>query len=62
MGKETGFLEIKREQPTRRKPEERIKDWFESTSRFLKRSSGSRARAAWIAACHFATLDARSTT
>ena len=29
MGKVTGFLEIQREQATRRNPEERIKDWFE---------------------------------
>ena len=29
MGKVTGFLEIDREQPTRRKVEERVKDWFE---------------------------------
>ncbi|HWE85445.1 MAG TPA: glutamate synthase subunit beta [Terracidiphilus sp.] len=29
MGKVTGFLEIDREQPTRRKAEERVKDWFE---------------------------------
>jgi glutamate synthase (NADPH/NADH) small chain len=29
MGKVTGFLEINREQPTRRKVEERVKDWFE---------------------------------
>ena len=29
MGKVTGFLEIQREQPTRRKPELRVKDWFE---------------------------------
>ena len=29
MGKVTGFLEINREQPTRRKAEERVNDWFE---------------------------------
>ena len=29
MGKVTGFLEINREQPTRRKVDERVKDWFE---------------------------------
>ncbi len=29
MGKVTGFLEIQREQPTRRKADERIKDWVE---------------------------------
>jgi len=29
MGKVTGFLEIDREQPTRRKVEDRVKDWFE---------------------------------
>ncbi len=29
MGKVTGFLEIQREQPTRRKVEDRLDDWFE---------------------------------
>ena len=29
MGKVTGFLEIEREQPARRKVEERVQDWFE---------------------------------
>ena len=34
MGKVTGFLEIQREQPTRRKPELRVKDWFEIYKEF----------------------------
>ena len=29
MGKVTGFLEIQREQPSRRKVEDRVQDWFE---------------------------------
>ena len=29
MGKVTGFLEIEREQMTRRSVEERVQDWFE---------------------------------
>ena len=29
MGKPTGFMEYTREQPLRRDPKERIKDWFE---------------------------------
>ena len=29
MGKVTGFLEIERAQPTRRKPDERIKDFYD---------------------------------
>ena len=29
MGKVTGFLEIEREQPTRRPVAERVNDWFE---------------------------------
>ena len=29
MGKVTGFLEIQREQPSRRKVEDRLQDWFE---------------------------------
>jgi hypothetical protein len=61
MGKDTGFLEIPREQPTRRSVEERVHDWFEIYQPFPKRSSAIRARDAWIAACLSATPAARST-
>jgi len=62
MGKDTGFLEIEREQPTRRKVEERVTTGLRFTNRSPSRSSATRAHAAWIAACRSATLAARSTT
>jgi glutamate synthase (NADPH/NADH) large chain len=62
MGKVTGFLEIEREQPARRKVEERLHDWLEIYQPFPKRSSASRPRAAWIAAFPSATPAVRSTT
>ena len=34
MGKDTGFLELQREQPGRRKVEDRVKDWFEIYEQF----------------------------
>ncbi len=55
MGKVTGFLEIQREQPTRRKPEERIKDWFEIYEPFpeeKQREQGARCMDCGVPFCH----------
>jgi glutamate synthase (NADPH/NADH) small chain len=55
MGKVTGFLEIPREQPTRRKPEERIKDWFEIYEAFpeeKQRQQGARCMDCGVPFCH----------
>jgi glutamate synthase (NADPH/NADH) small chain len=55
MGKVTGFLEIQREQPTRRKPEERIKDWFEIYDPFpeeKQREQGARCMDCGVPFCH----------
>src|SRR5580765_6708830 len=55
MGKVTGFLEIQREQPTRRKPEERIKDWFEIYEPFPEeklRTQGARCMDCGVPFCH----------
>jgi glutamate synthase (NADPH) small chain len=55
MGKVTGFLEIQREQPTRRKPEERIKDWFEIYDPFpeeKQRQQGARCMDCGVPFCH----------
>jgi glutamate synthase (NADPH/NADH) small chain len=55
MGKITGFLEIEREQPTRRKPEERIKDWFEIYEPFSEekqRQQGARCMDCGVPFCH----------
>lgn len=55
MGKVTGFLEITREQPTRRKPEERIKDWFEIYDPFpeeKQREQGARCMDCGVPFCH----------
>jgi glutamate synthase (NADPH/NADH) small chain len=55
MGKVTGFLEIQREQPTRRKPEERIKDWFEIYDAFpeeKQRQQGARCMDCGVPFCH----------
>jgi len=55
MGKVTGFLEIEREQPTRRKPEERIKDWFEIYEPFpeeKQRQQGARCMDCGVPFCH----------
>jgi glutamate synthase (NADPH/NADH) small chain len=55
MGKVTGFLEIQREQPTRRKPEERIKDWFEVYEPFpeeKQREQGARCMDCGVPFCH----------
>jgi glutamate synthase (NADPH/NADH) small chain len=55
MGKVTGFLEIQREQPTRRKPDERIKDWFEIYEPFpeeKQRQQGARCMDCGVPFCH----------
>jgi glutamate synthase (NADPH/NADH) small chain len=55
MGKDTGFLEINREQPTRRKPEERINDWFEIYNPFpeeKQREQGARCMDCGVPFCH----------
>jgi glutamate synthase (NADPH) small chain len=55
MGKVTGFLEIQREQFTRRKPEERVKDWFEIYEPFpeeKQREQGARCMDCGVPFCH----------
>ena len=55
MGKVTGFLEIEREQPTRRKADERIKDWFEIYEPFpeeKQREQGARCMDCGVPFCH----------
>ncbi len=55
MGKVTGFLELDREQPTRRKPEERIHDWFEIYQPFpeeKQREQGARCMDCGVPFCH----------
>jgi len=55
MGKVTGFLEIDREQPTRRKVEERLKDWFEIYEPFpeeKQRAQGARCMDCGVPFCH----------
>jgi glutamate synthase (NADPH/NADH) small chain len=55
MGKVTGFLEIQREQPTRRKADERIKDWFEIYEPFpeeKQRQQGARCMDCGVPFCH----------
>jgi glutamate synthase (NADPH/NADH) small chain len=55
MGKVTGFLELDREQPTRRKPEERIHDWFEIYNPFpeeKQREQGGRCMDCGVPFCH----------
>src|SRR5580693_2508486 len=55
MGKDTGFLEIGREQPTRRKVEERIHDWFEIYQPFpedKQRDQGARCMDCGVPFCH----------
>ena len=55
MGKVTGFLEIEREQPARRKPEERIQDWFEIYEPFpeeKQREQGARCMDCGVPFCH----------
>jgi len=55
MGKITGFLEIEREQPTRRKPEDRIKDWFEIYEPFpeeKQKAQAARCMDCGVPFCH----------
>ena len=55
MGKVTGFLEIQREQPTRRNAEERVKDWFEIYEPFpeeKQRDQGARCMDCGVPFCH----------
>jgi len=55
MGKVTGFLEIGREQPTRRKAGERIRDWFEIYEPFpeeKQREQGARCMDCGVPFCH----------
>ena len=55
MGKVTGFLEIQREQPTRRDPAERIRDWNEIYNPFpeeKQRQQGARCMDCGVPFCH----------
>jgi glutamate synthase (NADPH/NADH) small chain len=55
MGKDTGFLEILREQPTRRKVEDRVHDWFEIYEPFpeeKQREQGARCMDCGVPFCH----------
>ncbi len=55
MGKVTGFLEIDREQPKRRNPEERIHDWFEIYEPFpeeKQKEQGGRCMDCGVPFCH----------
>ncbi len=55
MGKVTGFLEIEREQAARRKPEERVHDWFEIYEPFpeeKQREQGARCMDCGVPFCH----------
>ncbi len=55
MGKDTGFLEIEREQPHKRKATERINDWFEIYEPFpeeKQREQGARCMDCGVPFCH----------
>ena len=55
MGKATGFLEIEREQATRRKVEDRLKDWQEIYQPFpeeKQREQGARCMDCGVPFCH----------
>jgi len=55
MGKVTGFLEIQREQPTRRNVEDRLKDWREIYEPFgeeKQREQGARCMDCGVPFCH----------
>ena len=59
MGKVTGFLEIEREQPTRRKVEDRLQDWFEIYEPFpeeKQREQGARCMDCGVPFCHTGKL------
>jgi len=55
MGKVTGFLEIQREQPSRRKVEDRVQDWFEIYEPFgevKQRAQAARCMDCGVPFCH----------
>jgi glutamate synthase (NADPH) small chain len=55
VGKPTGFLEFERTLPTRRPPEERVKDWFEIYQEFPRASvqeQGARCMECGVPFCH----------
>ena len=55
MGKDTGFLELQREQPVRRKTDERVNDWFEIYNPFpeeKQREQGARCMDCGVPFCH----------
>jgi glutamate synthase (NADPH/NADH) small chain len=55
MGKVTGFLEIEREQPARRKVDERVHDWLEVYAPFpeeKQREQGARCMDCGVPFCH----------
>jgi glutamate synthase (NADPH) small chain len=55
MGKVTGFLEIKREQPSRRDAQERVSDWLEVYQPFpeeKQRQQGARCMDCGVPFCH----------
>ncbi len=55
MGKPTGFLEYERVLPTRRAPEQRVKDWFEIYQEFPRTSlqqQGARCMECGVPFCH----------
>jgi glutamate synthase (NADPH/NADH) small chain len=55
MGKVTGFLEIERQQPTRRQVEDRVKDWLEIYEPFpeeKQREQGARCMDCGVPFCH----------
>ncbi len=55
MGKVTGFLEIEREQPSRRKVDVRLQDWFEIYEPFpeeKQREQGARCMDCGVPFCH----------
>jgi glutamate synthase (NADPH) small chain len=55
MGKVTGFLEIEREQPVRRRADERVHDWFEIYEPFpeeKQREQGARCMDCGVPFCH----------
>jgi glutamate synthase (NADPH/NADH) small chain len=55
MGKVTGFLEIQREQPSRRDPADRIRDWSEIYNPFpeeKQREQGARCMDCGVPFCH----------
>jgi len=59
MGKPTGFLEIQRELPADRPPEERVKDWNEFHHHMPEdklRSQGARCMDCGVPFCHTGTL------